>query len=253
MARKKLTRSLTRRQHRTIGITVSVFVLFMVISGLALNHTNALLLDQQKVTAPGLLDWYGLEAPEQVLDFAVHPQWLSFADSRWYLDGVPVADASDGIGAVAAGDWLLAADAGGLLILTRQGDVVERQPWSNEQRGRIEALGRAADGSVAVRTEENIWITDEELLDWSPGPDRRAAIRWARPANAPEAVRKAIVAAHRGQGISLERVLVDLHSGRFFGRWGVLIYDLFAFALAFLALGGLVLWFRGRRNGSRVD
>jgi len=44
-------------------------------------------------------------------------------------------------------------------------------------------------------------------------------------------------------------VLLDLHSGRIFGPVGVLVYDLLALTLGFLAISGLVLWFRGRRNG----
>ncbi len=49
----------------------------------------------------------------------------------------------------------------------------------------------------------------------------------------------------------MERVLLDLHSGRIFGPVGVLVYDLLALALGFLSISGLLLWFRGRRNGKR--
>ena len=50
--------------------------------------------------------------------------------------------------------------------------------------------------------------------------------------------------------MSLERLLLDLHSGRFFGSAGVLVYDVLALAIGFLAISGLILWIRGRRNGT---
>jgi len=48
----------------------------------------------------------------------------------------------------------------------------------------------------------------------------------------------------------MERLLLDFHSGRIFGPVGVLVYDLLALAVGFMAISGLVLWFRGRRNGN---
>ncbi len=62
-------------------------------------------------------------------------------------------------------------------------------------------------------------------------------------------LQQAITRVYRGEGLSLERLLLDLHSGRIFGSIGVLVYDLLALALGFLSISGLVLWFRSRRNG----
>ena len=64
-------------------------------------------------------------------------------------------------------------------------------------------------------------------------------------------MRQAIVRHYRGNGMSLERILLDSHSGRIFGTAGVIIYDILALAVGFLAISGLVLWLRGRRNGNR--
>jgi hypothetical protein len=71
---------------------------------------------------------------------------------------------------------------------------------------------------------------------------------WAAPGVAPDTLQQAIARHYRGSGPSLERFLLDLHSGRIFGSVGILIYDLLALAIAFLALSGLLLWVRGKRN-----
>jgi uncharacterized iron-regulated membrane protein len=48
--------------------------------------------------------------------------------------------------------------------------------------------------------------------------------------------------------LSTERWLQDLHSGRFFGTFGVLTVDLASALLLILAGTGLVLWWRYRRS-----
>ena len=63
-------------------------------------------------------------------------------------------------------------------------------------------------------------------------------------------MRQNILRQYRGHGLSLERLLLDFHSGRIFGPAGVVIYDLLALVLGFLAISGLVLFLRGRRNGA---
>lgn len=249
MRRRRPQRSLARRQHRATGITVALFVLFIVLSGLALNHSHQLGLDDRHVRSAGLLDWYGVEGAAEVRDFRVGGRWLSAAGSHWYLDGLVVAEAKAPVGAVAAAGGLLLAETNTVTLLTGDGDLVERLAWYVQQRGAIDAIGVAADGRAALRAGGRTWLADAQLLDWVAADVPPGEIRWSEADSAPREVRQAVQRAHRGQALSYETVMLDLHSGRFFGPWGVLVYDLLALALASLAVSGLVLWWRGRRNG----
>ena len=38
--------------------------------------------------------------------------------------------------------------------------------------------------------------------------------------------------------------MLDIHSGRFFGAYGVLLFDLIAVILIFLAFTGVIIWIR---------
>ncbi len=251
MARKRSQASTTRRMHRSIGVGASIFVVFMVLSGLALNHSHQLGFDQQHLAPSFLLRWYGLGEPAQLQSFAVDEQWLSFAGSQLYLDGARVATTTKGVGAVANGDWLVAASSEELILLNRDGSLIERLPWDQPGAGLIEAIGRLNTGSLVVKSAGQTWLADAELLEWKqlePAPD---ASLWATSQAAPAAIQKAILQQYQGEGISLERLLLDAHSGRIFGPVGVIVYDLLALLLGALALSGLVLWWRGRRNGQR--
>jgi len=51
----------------------------------------------------------------------------------------------------------------------------------------------------------------------------------------------------RGEVLPVERVLLDLHSGRFFGRFGPWIFDTIAVLLILLALSGTWIWLKRKR------
>jgi len=251
MARKNNQTSVFRRFHRSFGAGVAFFVMFMVLSGLALNHSNQLGLDQRHVSQSALLSWYGLGKPGHISSFAVDNDWLSFAGSQLYLNGSHVATISDGVGAVSNGEIFIAAGREELLLLDRDGSLIERLPWDLPGAGLIEAIGLLEKSTAMVKSAESTWVADAQLLKWQPSTDVTEIPAWSSPGSAPEELHETITAQYRGDGLSLERVLLDLHSGRVFGKAGVFIYDLLALAVGFLAISGVVFWLRGRRNGKR--
>ena len=253
MARKKPRASVTRRNHRTIGAVASVFVMFMVLSGLALNHSNGLGLDQRHVSQSLLLHWYGIGEPEYIHSFAVRDDWLSFAGSQLYFNDINVATMSNGVGAVSSGDLIVAAGSSDILLLNLKGQLIERLPWDQFDDGQIESLGLLRDDTVALKSSRQLWLADAQLLNWRPSGDVVQQPAWSAPAQTPKVLRQAITQNYQGDGLSLEQLILDLHSGRIFGQAGVIVYDLLALILGFLAVSGLILWLRGRRNGKRSD
>ena len=249
MSRKKRRNSAMRRLHRSFGAFAAIFVIFMVLSGLAINHSNDLGLDQRHVSQPSLLSWYGLGKPSSIHSYAVGDNWLSFAGSQLYLNDRPVATITEGVGTVSNGKLLIVASSDELLLLDEDGSLVERIPWSPISTAPIQAIGLYANSMVAVRSADQIWLTDEEFLHWRQSEKNSELPLWSFSEMAPDDLLRAITLQYRGEGLNLERVLLDLHSGRIFGTFGVLVYDLLALALGFLSISGLVLWFRGRRNG----
>ena len=251
MARKISHPSAVRRWHRFFGASAAVFVAFMVLSGLTINHSHTLGLDHSSVSNPFLLGWYGLGEPENLRSYAAGSDWLSFAGSQLYLNDRVVASISDGVGAVRNGGMLIAAGRDELLLFDRAGNLIERQPWGPPGAGHIDSLGQLENGAVVVKAAEQLWLTDAEMLNWQRSEEYDVSPSWSSAGIAPEALRQAIVRQYRGNGLSLERILLDFHSGRIFGPVGVVIYDILALAVGFLAISGLVLWLRGRRNGNR--
>ncbi len=251
MARKKTRASLVRRLHRSVGAATAVFIIFMVLSGLAINHSNGLGLDQRHLSQSQLLDWYGLTEPEHIKSFALGNDWLSFAGSQLYLNGKPVSTIINGVGAVSSGTMLIAAGSEELLLLDHDGNLIERIAWGPKGAGRIESIGLLA-GDVVVQSAGQLWLADSDLLNWQHAKITDTNIIWSTSVPLPATIHQAVTHQYRGDSLKLERVLLDAHSGRFFGSIGVFIYDLLALAVGFLSISGLVFWFRGRRKNRQT-
>ena len=251
MARKQSQTSVARRLHRSLAAASAAFIIFMVLSGLAINHSNGLGLDQRHVSQTFLMNWYGLGEPEFIRSFAVGNDWLSFAGSQLYLNGKPVATLSNGAGAVSSHDMLVIAGSDEWLLLDHDGALIERSPWALSGAGSIESIGLLADDIVVVKSAGQLWSADASLLSWQHVKDTTGSPTWSVPEPTPETLQQAIARQYRGNGLSLERLLLDAHSGRIFGSIGVLVYDLLALIVGMLAISGLILWLRGRRNGER--
>jgi hypothetical protein len=247
MARKKSPASAVRRLHRSLGAGAAIFVLFMVMSGLVINHSHDLGLDQRHVSQSSLLKWYGFGEPQDIRSFVAGNDWLSFAGSQLYLNDRHVTTITNGVGAVRNTEMLIAAGSEELLLLDHDGTLIERLPWG---LGPIEAIGLYENNAVVVKSGNQLWLADAQMRDWQQAGSLMTDTVWSSPVSPHQDLNRAITQKYRGDGLSIERVLLDFHSGRIFGSVGVLVYDLLALAVGFMAISGLVLWLRGRRNGN---
>jgi hypothetical protein len=240
-----------RRLHRTLGASAAAFILFMALSGMAINHAGNLELDRQHVTQPFLLSWYGIGEPAQIRSFFADGNWLSFADSQVHFNGRSISSVSGGVGAVSSDGITVAAGSSELLLLDREGNLIERMAWNQPDAGVIESIGLLENGRVAIKSSSAFWSADADLLQWQPMVDIPGTVAWAEPASEPYSVTQSVIRQYRGTGLSMERLLLDFHSGRIFGPAGVLVYDLLALVVGFLAVSGIVFWVRGRKNGRK--
>jgi hypothetical protein len=247
MARKKNRVSVTRKLHRTFGAGAAIFILLMVLSGLAINHAEGLKLQQRLVSQPWVLDWYGLDEPGDIRSFNAGGRWLSFVGSQLYHDGNPVSPLANGIGVVFDGTMIIAAGSNELILLDNNGVLIERVPWNQPEP--IESVGLLNEEAIVIKTASGLWQADAQLFQWQSIDETDVTPLWPSSESAPSEIRQAVTAQYRGSGMSLERLVFDLHSGRIFGSVGVLVYDFLALLVGFLAISGLVLWARGRKNG----
>lgn len=234
--------------HRYVGLTAALFVLLLASSGIAINHTEALMLDSRFVQNRWLLDWYGIQAPDTARSATTARGPVILLGTKLYSGTRPIDGEFDNLyGAVTKDDLLIAAVDHDLLLLTVQGEYVERLSKGDGAPGDIEGLAVDSQGRLIVRTESGVYRADTQLLDWQPWTETAASIAWSTPQPLSGAAISALQADYLGRILPWERVLLDLHSGRLFGNLGTWLMDAAAVLMLFLAGSGVVIWRKRQR------
>lgn len=236
-----------RRVHRWIGLAALVFVLLLAATGIALNHTAAWRLDETWVDWDWLLRAYGIDAPRPSVSFAAKGTRATLLGGRLYVDGREIARSIEtlaGLAATGAGVAVAAGDE--VFLLTKAGDLVERMDLASANPGPITEVG-LADGQVVLRTGAGLLRFDHDLLNLQPAPDlQQDDVQWSARSAVPPDESARLQKLYRGRGITVERLLADLHSGRILPRIGALLMDVAAALLIGLGITGLMMWRRRR-------
>lgn len=227
--------------HRYFGISAALFIILISVTGIMLNHTEDLNLDSEYVQNPLLLDWYGIGAPEELNGYRAGRTWISQWHNRLLT---PTHDlghqANRLLGAIHYHDMLILALEGTLILVSPEGEIIETLQGYQGVPAGIWAIGLTQDNRVAVKSAHGGYIADSDLLNWRH--EDAGGIRWSAPSRIPEAVVQDMLRLYRGKGLDLERVILDLHSGRLLGRGGIYFFDFIALAMLFLAISGMWLW-----------
>jgi len=231
------------RWHRRTGLAAALFLVFMALSGILLNHGAALGLERPVPALDWLRRVYG-EPPTTWTGYAAGSHWVSQRnEGRFHLDAQP-AERCDGrlVGALWSGDLLLVACERELVLLQQDGARVDSMNAASGLPGPLEAVAADPDG-VLLRLGSGWRRFDPlEMAFGTPVP-MAEGVPAAEP---PRDLREALDA---GAGwLSWERLLLDLHSGRLFGPLGPLVVDAIGLLAIALALSGVTMWSLHRRH-----
>ncbi len=235
-----------------MGMTLVVFVLFLAITGIALNHATDLGLDRRNVSWSWLLNAYGFSMPLPSASFEDAGYRATLVGEHLYLGDNYMDRQLQGLtGIVVMEPLILIGGVRSAQLRTTGGDLVEILDLGGVLAGTIERVGRK-DNRAVLQSGERLYISDADIAVFSPwdGEDK-AAVFWSE-ASAPEAQELArLETAWRGRGLTVERVLLDLHSGRLFALSGKVLLDFVGIGMILLSVSGLALWRRrNRRNGN---
>ena len=238
------------RVHRWLGLGSVAFVLLLSVTGIALNHAGQLNLDRHYLQSPWLLEWYGIAVPPPQASFTVASHRVSLIGERLYYDNNELTDGIPAlVGAVSTPSFIAIATPTAVLLVTPDGTLVERVDTEAYLPGDVTAIGIA--GAVLfLRGGDYLYETDENLLTFSPCVEFDVAdIQWPVPSAIPQADLVILQGLYRGRGLSLERVILDLHSGKILTRVGPILMDAVGIILIALSVIGLFMW--AGRNGKQ--
>ncbi|MFB3089951.1 MAG: PepSY domain-containing protein [Gammaproteobacteria bacterium] len=237
--------SFIHKWHRKVGITAAFFVILLVISGLLLNHTDKLNLQNIFVKSDIFLNWYHIQPKSKVRSFIVDQHWFTQIDSHLYLDQREVADHIGSLfGVVKLSDGFVVALEGSLLIMTLSGKLVEGLSGAEGVPAGIKSIGLSDKGEVVIRSAHGDYLADLDTTEWQE--EEGLAVNWSEHQEIPKDLYDQLLILYRGKGLPLERVILDIHSGRILGYAGVLLVDFMAILFLLLAMSGVWMWFKYR-------
>lgn len=249
MNRHSLARFL-RRWHARLGVATALFFMVLIVTGVALNHTDRLGLAHIPVQSEAMTRWYGLPPPQIV---AVYEAGEFIATPTvWLYRGQRLPESTGGVVGVArTPDMLAVATAQTLSLYTGQGERIDLLQGTALPALPITGLGRT-ENAIALKTPKGVFASSDGI-GWLAIPEER--ITWSQP-QAPTPQTLARVSRQLAPNIPLERVLLDLHSGRLLGRYGPLLMDAAALILLLLSLSGLWIqwrsWQQKRRHPHKI-
>ncbi len=228
--------------HRYVGIVAALFILILAITGIALNHTERLKLDSNYVESDWLLDWYGIQSPTEQHSYQVGNKWLLHVGDSLYLDKQRLnGNYTQPVGALSFPHFIAVATTGKILMLTFDAEVIEQLGGIQGVPSGMKRIGQLQDGRIVIQAAHGYYLTDRDFLKWQE-QDQVTGVTWSEQTSAPEALKQRVAQLYRSNELPVERVMLDLHSGRLFGSRGPLIMDAAAVLLIFLAMSGVWLW-----------
>jgi len=226
--------------HRRIGLAALVFTLILAVTGIMLNHTEALKLDKSMVQSSFILNWYDINPKGSPLNFNAGNHWISQWNDQLFFNGHSLYTHKEKLlGVVKIDDIIAIALQNFVLLIDDKGEIIELLPTGLSSA--VKNISSLHHKILLLDTKNQGYISDADFTLWHKTDKRVKNWSVAEKLSADKIER--LQQAFRGQGLTVERVILDLHSGRFFNaRWGIYIMDASAIMMMLLSLSGLWIW-----------
>lgn len=230
-----------KKLHRYIGVVLAAFLLLLAVTGILLNHTDDVNLAERPVPV-FIAGWYYDHDLSNLKGYKVADATVYLVGNEIYLDRVPVTVCSATLdGAIAAANQVAALCGHELILISREGQLIERLGAVHGVPGGIRKLGRL-DQDLVVATNNEVVRFDPDTLQTGPAGGN---VEWQRTTTVPPALTRQLLAG----AVSWEKFVMDLHSGRLIGISGVWLADIIALLLIVMSVSGLILWRIPYKNG----
>ena len=236
-----MKKSTWRKQHKWLGIIVSIIMMMFCVSGILLNHRTLIKdMNVSRAYLPSRYeyhDWNGgllrgtLACGDTVLLYGSGGIWQTTVSATTFSDynqGLPQG-----------ADYRQIRN----VVRTRQGDLIAVAPFGLYRRDRHGAW-RAMD--VAPGGDDR-WTDVAVCGDTLVALSRSAAYVSLTPYTSFRRIKLQAPAAHDARPTAFRTVWL-LHSGQLFGTPGRLVADAVAAVLALLCVSGLVFWLRPKHK-----
>lgn len=239
-----------RRWHARLGLTAALLFVVLIVTGVALNHTERLGLAHTQIQSQVMTRWYGLPKPQLLAIYEADGQFIATPEV-WLYQGRRLPDGGGAVvGVVHTPELLAVATSQTLNLYTPTGERIDTLRGAGLPGSPITRLGNSAN-AIVLQTAKGVF-TSVDGVAWQANT---AAVIWARARTTDP---QTLVQAHHqlAPNLPLERIVLDLHSGRLFGSYGPWVMDAAALVLLILSVSGFWIqwrsWQQKRRHPHKI-
>ncbi|MDG4812879.1 PepSY domain-containing protein [Hydrogenovibrio sp. 3SP14C1] len=239
-----------RQFHRLLAYTVAFLLFWLSLSGVLLNHTEDLKLNDVKIQQPWLLEWYQINTPKIQQAFQLKADWVIQTPQALYWNKTPLPFQGNIRALVSNDSFLFILLSNKLILLTNTGDFIERIPLPEA----LQSQNVTDPSNLDFFTQQNhvilaaknsqAWQISEDFTQLIPiQTDAQAS--WIKltiinSQAAPEDIQKQLMNSFDSP-LTLEKIILELHNGYFFGKVGPWLVDLASLLFILMVLSGIRL------------
>jgi hypothetical protein len=236
--------------HKWVGACASIFVISLSVTGIILLHTDDLSLSKNTTSNTLLMKLYGIDTEYESVSFYTGNTWIVQINERLYINDAFINSTdSELIGVVWTGGFYVLAFNDHIDLRAADLQLVERINSVLGLPGDINKIAYIDSKNIIIRSDSQTFISDLDLLSWTLASDNEYP--WITPSPLPSSQLELIKDDLHGPGISIEKVVLDIHTGRIFGTVGVIAMDIAVILFLILTLSGWVSWYKRRELNKR--
>ena len=243
-----MSRIFFRTWHRRLGLMSFVVVIWLAFSGILINHSDYFDFNKRSIHSDWFNDLYGikLQVPEAYL---LNQHYIYCSSGHLYVDNQMLsACSSPDLKILEFKNYVLVLEKQALFVLSEEGLLLDELVFS-----------------LIGKYPESIWLENDMVI--LEGNGNEGMEQWRLDLEALElfsesgheanmqkevvekiALPEKYIAYLPRDGVSIERILLDAHSGRLFGIAGVYVMDAFAVFFVLISLSGFYLFMRQQRS-----
>ena len=228
--------------HNIIGLFVCLVLIHLSVTGIALNHTDRLNLNQTKISWDWLLNTYGISVPETKIAFSVEDNFFHLTNSQIFMNTQSIMRSEDMlVGVIELDSQFIISTTFSIILINKSGDFIRKIKLPEISVPKINKIGSYSDG-IIIEINEIKFMSDKNLENWVPKKNSDT-VEWSTEISIPVDMSNQIKTYYVGEGITIEQIILDLHSGVIFKSTGKFIMDIIALLLIFMSVSGVWIWF----------
>lgn len=235
--------------HKKLGLSSMIIIFILVITGLLLNHTEELSLDKKKAGSSLLNSWYGIKVPKASEGLKYDLDWVAQVADKLFIEEKQVKGLiiDELLGAKKSPFGWLVATNNSLILISHKAELID-----------IVHSHLPIKHSFLYQQKMFLKLQDNKYYQFPPPYEKLQHIDFTETdieqqyfMPLPYRVKSMINKQLQKEGLTLERVVLDIHSGRFFGKFGVYVVDFFSVLFLMLSITGLWMFLKQSKREKR--